>query len=645
MAKFKDIAKKASGKASEIVKSVSEIIGQGSDAIAVDGATQADLERVSRLMTTLMRYQSGKALNDARIIENDRWYKSQHWDVMREKEPGRVKRNAAMPEPVTAFLWNTLANRHGDLMDAYPEPVFLEREPSDREEAERLSKIVKFVLERNRFRRTYSDCAWYKVKSGTSCYHVHWDTEAENGLGDIAVTKTDILRLYWEPGVDTIQDSRYVFALSLVDSEDARRQYPILNDRDLGTGSIDLKLYNDADKSIMDTKAVMIDCYTKETDESGAKILHLDKVCGGVIVDSTRNKPGKMIVDPVTGEERPGPTAGLYDHGLYPFVFDTLFPEEHNLLGFGMVDVIKSPQMYIDKLDQILTTNALVSGKQRMLFKANGAIPEDKIADLSIDFIPCNGSVREGDDYALLQGKPLSVGIIQHRQNKIAELKEVSGANDFNRGSTGGGITAASAIMALQEAGNKLTRAMVASTYDAFNEICYMSIELITQFYNEPRKFRITNEQGETDYVEFDNSALKPQPMEAAAPGMAVESRKPIFDVVVHAEKYSPYAALASNSRATEMFTAGFFNPEMAPAALTALEMMSFDGKERIQKVINQRYQEAMAVQQAQAQAQQQVGQNTEIMQMMNEYIKRTTGKDMLAGANIGGAGDGSVQV
>ena len=85
----------------------------------------------------------------------------------------------------------------------------------------------------------------------------------------------------------------------------------------------------------------------------------------------------------------------------------------------------------------------------------------DDIADVSKDFVECTGGLREGEDYALLQGKQLGNDIMTHRQSKIAELKEVSGANDFNRGNSTGGVTAASAIMALQEAGNKLARAMV----------------------------------------------------------------------------------------------------------------------------------------------------------------------------------------
>jgi hypothetical protein len=220
------------------------------------------------------------------------------------------------------------------------------------------------------------------------------------------------------------------------------------------------------------------------------------------------------------------------------------------------------------------------------------------------------------------------------------ELKEISGTSDFSRGSTTNGVTSGSAIMALQEASNKLARAMNANTYDAHTQICYQVLELIREKYDTPRLFRITkpNEE-EADYVSFDNSALKEQPLPAAGPGITPEMRKPIFDIIVHAEKYSPYAALANNELVKELFKLGFFNPELAPAALIALKAMSFDSKESLVKDITAAYQQAMAIQQAQVEAQQAVGQNQEIIMQMNEFIKGLTGKDMLAGANIGQQG------
>lgn len=572
---------------------------------------QSEKERVLKLQSILTGYISKKSTYDQRYIDNDRWYRSQHWELMRKKEA-----SASDPEPVSAFLWNTLANRHGDLMDAFPEPVMVEREASDKEEADRLSKVVKVVLDRNKFRKTYSDNAWYKVKAGTSCYHVMWDKALEGGLGDAAVRKVDLLRLYWEPGIDDIQDSPYVFALSVVSIDKLLKKYPQLQDQDLRS-SISLNSYAEEDKPDLTDKAVVIDCYYKLESDSGQTELHLDKIVGGAIVETTQGK-------------KP-----LYAHGKYPFVFDCMFPEEHSILGFGMVDIIKSPQMYVDKLDQIITRNALIAGRLRIFYKDGGAIDPNKLSDVSQDYIPVAGNPQKGGDWDVFQPDALPPSIMEHRSRKISELKEVSGANDFNRGSAGNGITAASAIMALQEAGNKLARAIVATTYDAYTEICYQIIELIAEFYTEPRTFRITNEQGEVSYEEYDNTGLQPQKQPPAVPGMPPETRKPIIDVVVHAERYTPFHALAQNELAKEMFAAGMFQPEMAPAALTALELMSFEGKDRMVKIIQQKYEESIKLQQMQAQAQQ----SQEIMMQMNEYIKQTTGQDMMAGATGGPIG------
>jgi hypothetical protein len=186
------------------------------------------LDRVRALEKTLKEYMSGKSALDARIIENDRWYRSQHWQVEAEKSGKRF--DASTPEPVSAFLWNTIANRHGDLMDAFPEPVFVEREASDAQEARNLSKIVKVILELNRFRKTYSHNAWYKVKAGVACYGVFWDQSLEGGLGDISVKPVDILRLFWEPGVSNAEDSQYIYSAALVDTDQLRKRYPALAD-------------------------------------------------------------------------------------------------------------------------------------------------------------------------------------------------------------------------------------------------------------------------------------------------------------------------------------------------------------------------------------------------------------------------------
>ena len=116
-------------------------------------------------------------------------------------------RDNTRPEPASGWLFNSVANKHADAMDNYPEPAVLPREEQDKADAEQLSKILPVILEYNDFEDTYSDSWWYKLKSGTAVYGVLWNPEKENGLGDIDVKKIDILNCFWEPGVQDIQDS------------------------------------------------------------------------------------------------------------------------------------------------------------------------------------------------------------------------------------------------------------------------------------------------------------------------------------------------------------------------------------------------------------------------------------------------------
>ena len=172
---------------------------------------------------------------------------------------------------------------------------------------------------------------------------------------------------------------------------------------------------------------------------------------------------------------------------------------------------------------------------------------------------------------------------------KIEELKETSGNRDFSQGSPSGGVTAASAIAALQEAGNKLSRDMIKGSYFAFVQVNYLCIELIRQFYTEPRCFRITGDEGET-FQHIDNRGLRPQP-QGNAFGLDLGSRLPVFDIRVTSQKSSPFHKAAQNELAKELFTMGFFRPDMGEQALAVLEMMDFEGKELVRRSVSKNLQ------------------------------------------------------
>lgn len=522
-------------------------------------------EQVQKAQEILQKYKDGKASLESRIVENERWYKGRHWEVVAAQQKGHQND----PRPTSAWLFNSLANKHADFMDNFPEPNVLPREEGDKPHAKQLSEIMPVILERNEFEQTYNDAAWYKLKQGTCCYGVFWNNKLENGLGDIDIKQIDLLNIFWEPGIKDIQKSRNVFTVELVDKDLLEGQYPFLEGK-LASNTFDVKQYIHDENIDVSDKCAVVDWYYKAWDGS-REVLHYCKFVADEVLYASENDPNYA-------------QRGFYDHAKYPFVFDTLFTIEDSPCGFGYVDIMKDPQMYIDKLNQIIIKNAFMAGKKRWFVKQSSAVNTEQFADWDKDFVEVAGNLGE-DNLREFTVNPLPNFIVEHLQMKIEELKETSGNRDFSQGGTSSGVTAASAIAALQEAGSKLSRDMIKTSYRSFQIINYLVLELIRQFYDEMRSFRITGANGEDDYVQFDNRYIREQ--EVIDPVTGEKGfRRPIFDIKITSQKQSPFNKIAQNELAKELYQLGAFNPQMADQSLLMMEMMDFEQKDMvIQKV------------------------------------------------------------
>jgi len=552
---------------------------QGAQAQKQD--TVMDQSRVRKAIDILQKYQQGKEQLDAKIVDNEMWYRSRHWDTIR-KEYAKDK-----PEPVTAYLFNILANKHADAMDNYPKPNFLPKDPDDVQEAQQLSEIVPVILKSTNYRTMYSNAWWYKLKHGFVIKGMFWDAEAGNGLGDIKPSYIDALNCAWEPGITDIQDSKNFFVWALEDTDYLKEQMPEIADQLSSDKPIVPKQYVQDDHQDLSDKTLMIDWYYFITNAEGKRTLQLCKLAGDVAFFCSEDYP--EFVD-----------NGYYTCNKYPVVFDVLFPEEGTLTGFGFIDIAKNPQIYIDKMDAIIVENAFKAGRKRFFYRQNAGINMNEAADWSKEFIPTEGNPSE-ENIREWQVAPLHPFIVQHRQEKIAEIKEISSNDVFTSGQGGKGVTAASAIYALQEAGNKISRDMIGSTYEVYRQEMTFVVEHIRQLYDTPRTFRIDKPNGSYDFKDYDNSHLQQQPLPPMYEDEEPKYRKPEFDIDIVPEKSNPYSTMLHNEMAKEMFGAGFFNPQLAESALVALEMMTFDGKDKIAEMIranSQMYQQMQQMQQ-----------------------------------------------
>ena len=128
---------------------------------------------------------------------------------------------------------------------------------------------------------------------------------------------------------------------------------------------------------------------------------------------------------------------------------------------------------------------------------------------------------------------------------------------------------------------------MLKSAYRTFAKECYLVIELMRQFYDEERVYRITGESGGVEYVPFSNAMLQAVPGGNVG-GVQLGDHEPVFDITVSAAKKSTFSRLSQNETAKECYQLGFFAPANADAALAALEMMDFEGIEKVRQRVRQ---------------------------------------------------------
>ena len=557
------------------------VLPQESNAIAAPPAQAIGPEQLLKVTQVLEKYKAGKTQTENRIIASENWWKLRN--TTEEQKVSNIGGDGGFTS-VSGWLHNVIVSKHADAMEAYPEPNILPRESTDKGEAGKLTAIIPCILEQNQFETTYSNAMWQKLKTGTGVYKVVWDSGKLNGLGDIAVERVNLLNIYWEPGITDIQNSRYFFHTELWDKDVLEERYPQLKDKIKGKAFSSSKFLYD-DHVDTENKHTVIEVYYHKY-VGGKKTLQYCKYVGDQVLYATENETQPMM-DMATGQHKePMALTGLYDHGKYPYVFDALYPIEGSPCGYGYIDICRNPQTVIDLLNTSFVKNAMVGAIPRYFRRQDGGVNAEQFLDLSQPLVDVTGNI---DESALrrIEHDTLDANYIAVLDRTIQELRETSGNTETSTGNISSGVTAASAIAALQEASGKGSKDSTQTSYRAYTQIVDLCIELVRQFYDMPRQFRIVGQYGMEQYVSYTNAGMQPQ-HQGNDFGQDMGYRLPVFDIKVSAQKQNVYTKVSQNELAIQFFQMGFFNPQLTDQALMCLEMMDFDGKDGIMQKVAQ---------------------------------------------------------
>lgn len=476
---------------------------------------------------------------------NERMYRGEHWYDVPVTDPNE-------PRPVTPILQSTIENVSADLADQAPEAVITPESAADSFAARVIDAVIRRNHDASAYPVEYRKLIHDLLVGGYCVQEVGYDSEANGGLGGAFIRHADIRSILIDPLVTDLQDGRAVFKLALRSKTWIMTHYPDVYPLIESRPSDAAELITDEILS-PDPKnaALLLEYWRREYDAAeDAYRVHMALLCNGVVLEDSRDvKP-----------------EGYFAHGRYPFVLTTLYPRKGSALGFGVVDLFGTQQLYADKLDQLVLKNAFLASRNKLLVTDASGFDPDDLRDWSKD-------VHTGENLngvTWMTTAPLPNYLLSYIRSIREDIKEESGANDSSRGAAPGGVTAARAIEALQEMSTKRARQASDQLHEAFREAVRLEIETEREFNCYLRPVTITVD-GEPKEAFFDSEMLSKE-----APGGV---RLPIeFLISIKAVKRNRFASAAQNELIMNLLSIGAITKEQA------IPLMVFEGKEQVLK-------------------------------------------------------------
>lgn len=495
-------------------------------------------------------------------------------------------------------LVSTFNNCVADQMDNVMEAVMTPETPELQEMVDDINDIVKYIYDRNEYLAYHRMRVQDYLCTGTHVCEISWDEDASDGKGDISIDRVPIENFLWDPAEDDIQNGRANMKVSWHPLSWYREHFPengkYVTASEENTNLAVGEKTNQERIAADEEKAMLIEYWWREYDASKKKYkINLARVAGGALLETFKD---------------------VYAHGLYPFVLDVHTEIEGLPVGEGLVMQLAPMMRYINRYAKYMDANIRASAKQKYMVNRSANLDMDALTNWDDEVV-----VGDKIDDASLRAFPvpqLSGYALNQMVQMQTDLKQDSGQNQFARGETAGGVTAASAIASLQEAGGKQTRMRTETLKRGFKRITEQILWLISQHYDEGRIMMITGKDNVTREVDVSPSRIMGKKRgEGILP-------PPPYTVRVNVQRMNPATVAAQNQLFIDIYKmsaeAGNYFPLSA-----LIRMLQVDGKEKILPIV-------VAVEQQTAMMQQIAQENEQLKQAVEQQQRSIDGMKQL---------------
>ena len=589
-------ARKPKGKETP-TRPASEGSMQPVDYIGEQPLTEAERRLVEEAYARLETWEQENRVYHLRAAEGRK--------VFRLQDPNQDPPNT--PEMMRTLqlqtLKSTINNCVADQMDNLPEALMVPQRVDLQDIAAEMTDVVRFVLDQNGYKQYHRRKVEDFFCAGTAVTQVVWDATMDGGKGNVGVYRYPIESMVWDPMAEDIQDARAVIKISWHPLSWYAEHYPeasaYIGDESNSYNSVGVPDSLLGFEDQQEGKAMLMEYWYRRY-KGGRYTINVAYIAGKALLERYED---------------------VYAHGMYPFVFDAFTPVDGQPVGEGMVFELTPMMRYINRYAHYIDENLRYATKARMLVRKGAGIDQQQLADWRQNIV--EGNTIDEESVRWFETKPFNGMATQQMLQFQNDMKMDSGQNQFSRGEVSGGVTAASAISALQEAGGKITRLRTAALSSGFKKIVEMILWLIAEFYDDEREALISGPD------------LKTRQLHLSAEHLMGKARKkggfepPPYTVEVQIQRSNPMRIQAQNDLMIQAYSMAAQAGQQFPLSVL-FRLLNVDGKEQILPELDRL--------DAQAQQMQAMAQQMQQLQAENQNLK--TSLDSYAQQMSRGVGD-----
>lgn len=331
---------------------------------------------------------------------------------------------------------------------------------------------------------------------GNAVWFVQWDGK-DGEYGNISIKPVDPFNIFPDPLAESVDNSEFLVYATYRNANQIKQQFPEKASAIEGSRITMSELVAERDNNdTQDANQVLIlemwcrDWVTMDETVEGKKQLKYPK--GRVI--TCLPELGILLSD----KKNP------YKDGKFPFVLMKNYDIPFEFWGVGEIEQIMSPQHYVNELTNQIIDNAKNTANMQWIIDKNSGIGQGKLTNrpgLVIRKTP-GSEVRRDTPPAMPSYVREQIEVLKK------DIQDISGVFDSLKGEQQGSVTAASAILALQEASQARIRLKIKLMEASLSELAQIVYSRMQQFWKLDRWVRVTDVEGNPSFREIGAQVL-----------------------------------------------------------------------------------------------------------------------------------------